>query len=240
MSHIEVNHVNLAFGKQNNTLDQIELSVQKGEFIIILGGNGSGKSSLLKLIDGTYQPTSGDIFIQEKDVKNYSVKKINALVARLTQDFAQSLFCTLSVFENCLLAQKNKMSNKKTYHYFSEYLSQFNPNLPKKMNITVAALSGGEKQSLALALKLVNNPEILLLDEHTSALDPKTAERLLKTTEKIVRQRNLTCILTTHHLPTAIHYGDRLIALHEGKLKKQYTYEEKKLLTEHDLLEACY
>jgi len=219
-------------------LQDINYRVQQGDFIILLGSNGSGKSSLLKLIDRRYQPTFGQIKLNQIDLKKYSVKEFAKQVITLTQNPMDSLFGSLTVLENCLLANERGLKHNPVF--FENYLADFNVNLKTKFDTKTAALSGGEQQALALALSVLHPPQILLLDEHTSALDPKTADNILNLTAKLIQKHQITCILSTHDLETALNFGNKIVALSNGKILRCFDEEQKKKLTKRDLLETCY
>ena len=191
-------------------LHDINYHVFPEDFIILLGSNGSGKSSLLKLIDRRYQQTKGKIILHGKQK-----------IITLTQNSSDSLFTNLSILENCLLLLKKKAD------FFAEYLHEFNNNLSTKLDTKVAKLSGGEQQALVLALSVLQSPSILLLDEHTSALDPHAAKRLMEITAKVISDKKITCILCTHNLDIALNYGNRILALQNGKIHKQIDTETK-------------
>ena len=227
-------------------LTNINYSIAYGDRIILLGSNGSGKSSLLKLLNRTYQPTSGQIFLKKKNLQNVPIQQLSQKVVTVTQDLRDSLFFNLTVLENCLLWETRfqkisfKISKQKQIHFFRDYLADFHIQLPKKLDVCVAALSGGERQSLVLALCLLHPPELLLLDEHTSALDPKIAANLIKYTEKLLAEKSITCVLTTHNLEIALKYGNRLLALAEGQIRLQADGAEKSQLSQEEVLERCY
>lgn len=224
-------------------LENIHLKILKNDFIIILGSNGSGKSSLLKLLDQRYSPTFGDIYINNKNIATYKPKQFAKLLITLSQNPLNSLFPSLTVLENCLIAsriQRKEKNFKNKKHYFENYLMDFNINLPKNLANLVCSLSGGEQQALALALACLARPDILLLDEHTSALDPHASDKLMDITNTMIKRYQITCLLTTHNLDLAIKYGNRLIALKEGKIMHDYNSHQKKLLTEDHLKNYCY
>jgi putative ABC transport system ATP-binding protein len=211
-------------GVEKNILSEINYQVEENDFIVILGSNGSGKSSLLKLLNHHYQPTSGKILFNSHTIKT------------LTQNCHESLFTSLTVLENCYLYSSDR---KKNPNYFAEYIKKFNPNLELKLNQKVEKLSGGEKQALALALCVLHPPKILLLDEHTSALDPKSAQKLMVLTQEVVAQHKITCLLTTHDLDIALNYGNRILALRNGKIL-QIIDDKNSNLNQDSLLAACY
>lgn len=230
-------------------LHNINYQVNTGDCIIILGSNGSGKSSLLKLLDRRYQATSGSITFDGKELSTISDKDYAQKVITLTQNFNESLFSSLTVFENCLMAkQRNtdknlllQQSNKKSMrNFFAEYLINFNPNLVTKFDSVSADLSGGEQQTLALALSVLYPPEILLLDEHTSALDPKTAVNLMHLTQKVITTNKITCLLATHSLDIALNYGNKILALKNGAILKQIDKTKENIIDKNTLIEACY
>lgn len=235
-----------ASGIDKPILSGINYQVGKGDFIIILGSNGSGKSSLLKLIDQRYQPTSGVIFLNDRPLARYSAAELSQTVITLTQNTNESLFGSLTLLENYLLVKQRheaklfSFANKNEREFFANYLLEFNVNLASKLDQLVDRLSGGEKQALALALSVLYPPKILLLDEHTSALDPKSGQDLMALTHKIVSEHHITCMLTTHDLDIALTYGNRILALRHGEVYKVIESEEKKTLTQKDLLEVCY
>ncbi len=244
---LDIHSVSLTFpGVERPILSNITYAVQTGDFVIVLGSNGSGKSSLLKLIDQRYQPSSGKINLDGKLLTSYRDKSFHCAVKTLTQNYHESLFTSLTVLENYLLIRQQYEPNLlaiKTQHeseFLQTYLSQFNTNLSSKLNQIVDQLSGGEKQALALALTVLYPPRILLLDEHTSALDPKSAEQLMSMTQQITEKYHITCILTTHDLAIAEQYGNRILALRNGKIHHRIENDKKQDFNQENLLAACY
>lgn len=236
---IQIKNISLTFpGLEIPVLSDINYEINAHDFIIVLGSNGSGKSSLLKLLDRRYIPTSGTILFNQQSLEKIPSKIITKKIITLTQNTEDSLFGSLTVFENYLLIHPSH--SKKDRDYFAFYIQDFNPNLPNKLDQLVEKLSGGEKQALALALRVLYPPEILLLDEHTSALDPKSAERLMAVTERVVSENHITCILTTHDLDIALQYGNRILALRQGKIYQSIDADKKKILNQQELLMQCY
>ena len=227
-------------------LSSISYSVNENDFVIILGSNGSGKSSLLKLIDKRYQTSHGEILIEGKSIKSYSNNTLHHTVKTLTQNCPESLFESLTVLENYLLVKQQyeprlfALNTKIERAYFKNYVQDFNPNLALKLDQVVDKLSGGEKQALALALTVLYPPRILLLDEHTSALDPKSAASIMALTRKIIQKYKITCLLTTHDLSEAKQYGNRILVLKESKIHQMIEAEDKEKLSEAELLTLCY
>lgn len=219
-------------------LKNINYNIYAGDFIILLGHNGSGKSSLLKILDRRYRATQGHII--------YSHQQLEKQVITLTQNHQESLFTSLTVLENCILVKQSHESNllrictANERNFFTNYLRDFNQGLIKKLDVPVANLSGGEQQALILALSILYPPKILLLDEHTSALDPRAAIRLMEITSTAIRKYSITCILSTHDLVLALNYGDRILALSNGEVVQRIEPEQKKHLKTQDLLKMCY
>lgn len=229
---LNFSHVSLSVpSHEKPILDGLNCTIHKGEFVVILGANGSGKSSFLKLISGEYPSSKGTI-------TNKSTQ-----LAHLSQDTADTLFHDLTVLENCCLSSQKikstpfKISTAEDQSYYQTYLKQCHKELPSKMNTITGKLSGGERQSLALGLILNQNPDLLLLDEHTSALDPKTAAVVMELTHQVVTDRRLTTIMVTHNLKQAIDYGSRLIALKDGKIIIDCLKKDLPPLTEKKLSE---
>jgi putative ABC transport system ATP-binding protein len=231
MRFLTLNKVTLQFSTAHRpALNQINYEIQQGDFVILLGSNGSGKSTLLKLLHQHYQPNSGEIHFHAKN-------RVPRRIAVLTQNCSDSLFTSLSLYENYLLV---KQSTSFTQHgaereFLAQYLLDFNPNLAHKCDVLVDQLSGGEKQAFALALCLLHPPALLLLDEHTSALDPRTSEQIMQLTQRMIIQHKITCILTTHDLEIALKYGNRILMLREGEVHKEIDSSEKLALSK-DLL----
>ena len=212
-------------------LDNLTFTIQPQEFVIILGANGSGKSSLLKLISGDYLPSKGIL-------KNGSTK-----MAYLSQDTSQTLFHELTVLENCCLNDQKikctpfRISTTQECTDYQEYLSLFHPHLPHKMDTVVQSLSGGERQALALGLALKQQPDLLLLDEHTSALDPHTGEILMHLTDEAIRKSGLTALMVTHNMQHAMDYGTRVMGLKEGRIVMDTTRSSHAPLHKKQLME---
>lgn len=242
MSLLTIANLSLRFPNTDvPALQNINYQAQPGDFIILLGGNGSGKSSLLKLLYRHYLPTTGSIEFSGKPLAQYPPRQFKHQINILTQNCNDSLFPTLTVFENYLLTQPQRFNRKSQHRVFlKNYLQDFNPNLAHKLNLTVEQLSGGEKQALALALCFLTPPTLLLLDEHTSALDPKTAAQIMQLTANMIAKHHMTCILTTHDLDIALRYGNRILMLHEGHILKTFEAAEKQQLSKENLLHCYY
>lgn len=246
-SMLKINNLNLTYtGQQKPVLNNISLNINNGEFVVILGGNGSGKSSLLKAINKTYSIKTGIIEIAGTHLCAWNHFEFAKSVVTLEQDTRKSLFYDLTVLENCLIwssrlaMPKFRLQQKKEKQYYSQYLFQFHPTLKDRLNTKVELLSGGEKQALLLALCIEIPPQLLLLDEHTSALDPHQSEAMIEQTVQMTKKYNITTMMTTHNLDHALKLGDRLIAIKEGKIVFDINHELKQELTKADLLTFCY
>lgn len=244
---LDIRNVTIRFsGLEKPVLSQINYTVLQQDFVIILGSNGSGKSSLLKAIDRRYAVSSGEIYVENKPIHQYPEKDYSRLVKTLTQDPHETLFTTLTVLENYLLVKHPyerrllKIHNKAERKFLAQYLKSFNPNLPHKLDQLISRLSGGEKQALALALTVLFPPSILLLDEHTSALDPKAAEDIMRLTQNVIENHQMTCLLATHDLSIAENYGNRVLSLKNGQIFTTIERQEKKFLNKDQILTECY
>lgn len=227
-------------------IKHIRCDIAQGDFVILLGGNGSGKSSLIKLINRSYTPTQGRIEFMQHNIKTYKHNDFAKKVITLTQSTHDSLFMNLSVAENGLLWEMRmqgmqlKQNKQQRINALADYLRSYHKKLVDHLDTPVSHLSGGEQQILILALCLRYQPQLLLLDEHTSALDPKLADLMMERTYQAVSERGVTCIMTTHHLGFAMRYGNRLVALKAGEVIHDIAQQEKSQLSAEQLLDVCY
>lgn len=215
---------NLGTVNQHTLFQDFDLTIDKGEFVSVIGSNGSGKTSMLNIICGTIPLEGGDVLLDGKSIKKMPDYKRSRRIGRVYQDPAMGTCGDLTILENIALADcKGKpfnlrlSINKKRIDYYREILSRLNLGLEDKLNVKVGSLSGGQRQSMALLMSTITDLDFLILDEHTAALDPKTAETVMELTDKIVREKNLTTIMVTHNLRHAKEYGDRLIMMDAGK-----------------------
>lgn len=238
---LKIENIHLSFENIHRPiLTEITAQINPGDFVILIGGNGSGKSSLLKLINGLYKPTAGQIHFENQSLINKSLEEVSKEISTLTQDLRFSTFSSLTVIENCELVCMRHGKTPYNEQELSKYLSRFHPDLKDRLHTRTEHLSGGQRQTLALAMTLLYPPKLLLLDEHTSALDPKTAQNVMKLTSQVVAEKKITTIMITHELSDAAAYGNRLLALKEGRLIFEAENEKKFCLTKEDLLHLCY
>lgn len=239
---LQINNVSLNLsGAENYILKDIQYKIYPEDFIILLGSNGSGKSSLLKLIDRRTVISSNKIILNGIDINNYSNKEYSQKVKTLTQNCNDSLFPGLTLFENYLMHKtKSRDSNKIERQFLQNYLESYNQKLCDKLDQVVDVLSGGEKQTFALAMTILEPPLLLLLDEHTSALDPKTAHMNMLLTQEMIQKNKITCLLTTHNLHMAEEYGNRILGLKLGEIIRCIEPEEKSQFKSSQMFEVFY
>ena len=219
------------------------LKVNKGEFISVVGSNGSGKTSLLNIICGSIPLESGKILIGDRDITKEKEFKRNARIGRVYQNPSMGTCPSMTILENMALADnKGKIfglsrgTNKARIDYYKEQLSLLNLGLEDKLNVKVGNLSGGQRQAMALLMSTMTPIEFLILDEHTAALDPKTADIIMELTDKIVKEKKLTTIMVTHNLRYAVEYGNRLLMMHQGNIVLDKAGEEKQKMQVEDIL----
>ena len=204
--------------------ENYNLTVKDGEFVSVVGSNGSGKTSMLNIICGSIPVENGKIFLDGKDITNEKEYKRNRKIGRVDQNPAFGTCPSMTILENMSLADhKGKFFglqrgvSKKRMEYYQELLKPLNLGLEDKMHVKVGSLSGGQRQAMALLMSTMTPIEFLILDEHTAALDPKTAEIIMELTGKIVKEKKLTAIMVTHNLRYAVEYGDRILMMHQGQ-----------------------
>ena len=229
---------------ENKVFDHLSLNVDKGDFISIIGSNGAGKSTLLNMISGTLEADSGSILLDGKEVINSAEYLRCKDIGRVFQNPSMGVAPNMTILENLSLADnKNKTFglsfglNKKKIDYYKEMLSEINLGLDDKLYDKVQLLSGGQRQALTLLMAVMSKPKILLLDEHTAALDPKTSEKIMEITRKIVRESGITTLMVTHNLKHALENGNRLFMMHRGKILFDVKGEEKQKLNHAKLME---
>ncbi|MBR6506830.1 MAG: ABC transporter ATP-binding protein [Clostridia bacterium] len=224
-------------------INDLSLELKKGDFVTVIGGNGAGKSTLLNCVSGAYITDAGNILIDGVDVTFLPEHKRAKYIGRVFQDPMMGTAATMQIEENLALASRRGKIRllgpgitKKEREAYREQLKILGLGLEDRMTAKVGLLSGGQRQALTLLMATMKQPKLLLLDEHTAALDPKTAAKVLETTEKIVTKNNLTTLMITHNMKDAIAYGNRLIMMHEGRVVVDVCGEEKKNLTVEQLM----
>lgn len=222
-------------------LNNLSLEVNQGDFITIIGANGAGKSTLFNAIAGTYLTEEGRILLEGKDITAMHEHKRARFIGRLFQDPMKGSAPGMSIEENLALAAGHggwlSTISKKDKKIFREKLALLGMGLEDRMNSPVGLLSGGQRQALTLMMSTINPPKILLLDEHTAALDPGTAEKVLNLTTQIVDENKITCLMITHNMQSALDLGNRTIMMDKGRVVYDVANEERAGLTVPDLLE---
>lgn len=238
--HVTFNH---GLASEKLALQGIDLTIPSGEFVTVIGSNGAGKSTLLNTIAGDIETTHGNIFFDDRNVTNLHATSRTKDIARVFQDPLAGTCGDLTVEENMALAYgrgtRGSLSfalNNKLRKLFQEQLSRLNLGLENRLNTEMGLLSGGQRQSVSLLMSALQPSSILLLDEHTAALDPKTAALIMDITSQIIQEKALTVMMVTHSMRQALDHGSRTIMLHEGKIifdisgKERSSYEVKDLL----------
>ena len=228
---------------ENHVLKGLDLTVEEGDFISVIGGNGAGKSTLMNILAGGLQVDQGDILLEGKSIKQTSVRKRAKDIARVFQDPKMGTASRLTIEENMAIAKKRGARRglswgvkEKDREEFKTALKELKIGLENRLKVDTQYLSGGQRQALTLVMAALVKPKLLLLDEHTAALDPKTSEMVMELTQKIVESHDLTTLMITHDMNHAIAYGNRLIMLYQGKIVVDVKGEEKKNLTVEDLM----
>ena len=225
-------------------LSNVSVKLDEGDFVTLIGGNGAGKSTLLNCVAGVHAIDKGSIIIDGTDVTKFSEHKRAALLGRVFQDPMMGTDANMGIEENLALAFRRGqnrslkwgISNKERVLY-KEMLKPLDLGLEKRLDAKVGLLSGGQRQALTLLMATLKKPKLLLLDEHTAALDPKTAEKVLQLSDRFIEEGNLTALMVTHNMRDAIKHGNRLIMMHDGRIILDIKGEEKKKLTVENLLE---
>ena len=224
-------------------LNGVNLSLEEGDFVTVIGGNGAGKSTTLNAIAGVWPVDSGKIYIGGDDVTRLSEYKRAKYLGRVFQDPMTGTATTMSIEENMAIAARRGQSRglcwgitKKERDVYREMLATLDLGLEDRLSSKVGLLSGGQRQAITLLMASIQKPRLLLLDEHTAALDPKTAAKVLEISDRIIADHHLTAMMVTHNMKDAIVHGNRLIMMHEGRVILNIAGEEKKKLTVEDLL----
>ncbi len=245
---LKLDHVSKTFNPgavtEKKALTDLCLELQPGDFCTVIGGNGAGKSTMLNTVAGTFLPDSGTVRVGGKDVTRLKEHRRARYLGRVFQDPMMGTAATMSIEENLALARRRGqrrtlrwgISNREREEY-RRALAGLELGLEERMSSKVGLLSGGQRQALTLLMATLQKPEVLLLDEHTAALDPVTASRVLKLTDQMVRENRLTTLMVTHNMNDALAYGNRLVMMDNGRVILDIAGEKKKKTTVADLME---
>lgn len=234
----KITHVfNPATINENIVLRDFELTINDGDYITVIGSNGAGKTTLYNIISGTYTPTYGNIYINGKRITKLPEYKRASFIGRIYQNPLLGTAGSMSIEQNMTLCSKkgfrglSKSLNSKSRALFMDQLKTLDMGLENRLKDRVGLLSGGQRQALTLLTTVMSRPELLLLDEHTAALDPGNAEAVMKLTKRFINEYNMTALMITHNMQQAIDYGNRLIMMDKGKVILDIAGEEKQSLT---------
>ena len=244
---LEIQNIHKTFNpgtiNEKVALNGVNLNLNPGDFVTIIGGNGAGKSTTLNAIAGVWSVDEGKIIIDGVDITKLSEHKRALYLGRVFQDPMTGTAATMSIEENMAIAARRGERRglgwgitKKERERYKEALKELDLGLEDRLSSKVGLLSGGQRQSITLLMASLKKPKLLLLDEHTAALDPKTAAKVLAISDKIIQEHQLTAMMVTHNMKDAIAHGNRLIMMHEGKIIYDVSGEEKKNLKVADLL----
>ena len=246
---LEIQNVSKTFNagtvNEKTALNGLNLKLNEGDFVTVIGGNGAGKSTMLNAVAGVWPIDEGKILIDGIDVTKLSEHQRAAYIGRVFQDPMTGTAATMQIEENLALAYSRKAGksffavNKQDREYFTELLKQLNLGLESRMKAKVGQLSGGQRQAVSLLMSTISQPKLLLLDEHTAALDPATAQKVLDITTRIVSEGRITTMMITHDMQAALTLGNRTIMMDDGKIIFDISGEERAKMTVEDLLE-CY
>ena len=244
---LEIKEISKTFNagtvNEKTALNGVSLTLNDGDFVTVIGGNGAGKSTLLNAVAGVWPVDQGSIFIDGVDVTHLPEYKRARYIGRVFQDPMMGTAATMQIEENLALARRRGKPRSlrpgitaAEREEYKELLKSLNLGLEDRLTAKVGLLSGGQRQALTLLMATLQKPKLLLLDEHTAALDPKTAAKVLEVTDRIIRQERLTTLMITHNMRDAIAHGNRLIMLYEGRIAVDVSGEDKERLTVEDLL----
>ena len=244
---IELQNIDVIFNQgteiENHVLKEINLKVCDSQFVSIIGGNGAGKSTLMNVLSGNIFPNKGKILIDGFDVTKIPTESRSSMVSRVFQDPTIGTFADLTIEENMALALKRGLKrgfssslNENSRDKFKLVLATIGIGLEDRLKDKVSLLSGGQRQALSLMMATLLGSKILLLDEHTAALDPKIAKQIMKLTGQIIRQNKLTALMITHSMSQALEYGNRTIMMYHGKIVRDMEGDERKKLSTNDLI----
>ncbi|WP_428849317.1 MAG: ABC transporter ATP-binding protein [Thermocaproicibacter melissae] len=243
---VELKHIDKVFNQgtisEVSLFHDFNLSIRKGSFVSVIGSNGSGKTTVLNLLCGSVTPDAGEIKVNGREISHLPEFQHSRFIGRVFQNPAAGTCPELTILENLSLADnKGKRFgltpgvSRKRIDFYRSQLELLHLGLEDKLNVPVASLSGGQRQALALLICTLTPIELLILDEHTAALDPKSSENVMELTDRFIREKNLTALMVTHNLKYALAYGDRLLMMHRGTIVLDCEGEEKEKLEIRDL-----
>lgn len=246
---LDIKNVSITFNKgtvdERMGLDNFNLTLEKGDFVTVIGSNGAGKSTLLNSICGSFKIDSGNFLMDGEDITNQKEYRRARFIGRLFQDPLRGTAPNMTIEENLALAYGRGRRpglafgvKKSDAEVFKEKLSELELGLEDRLKTPVGLLSGGQRQALTLLIATIVTPKLLLLDEHTAALDPKTADKVMELTEKIIKKHNITTLMITHNIRNALDYGNKTILLSQGKLVLVLEGEERKNMTVQNLMKV--
>lgn len=234
--------VNAGTVNETQILKHLNLTINEGDFITIVGSNGAGKSTLFNVIGGNLAADEGQILLHGNDITHLSEEQRTTFLSRVFQDPKLGTAPRMTVAENLLLAMKRGQKRRLIPRHLNQHMDEFtklaatmNNGLEERMNTATGDLSGGQRQALSFLMATLKRPDMILLDEHTAALDPRTSQELLHATNERITQDKLTALMITHHLEDALTFGNRLIVLNDGQIVADYTGAKKQALTAEKL-----
>jgi putative ABC transport system ATP-binding protein len=247
---IELRNVGIVFNQgtvnENQAISDISLKVKEGDFITVIGSNGAGKSTLFNLIAGTHSPTGGAILAGGRDVTRDPEYKRARYIGRIFQNPLLGTASNMSLEDNMMITYKKgfkwlkRSLNHRMRELFRSELVQLKMGLEERMKENLSMFSGGQRQALTLLMMVISRPDLILLDEHTAALDPKNAQIVLELTDKFIREYRLTAMMITHNMSHAIEYGNRLLMMDKGEIIFEAEGEEKRSLTVEKLIDKFH
>lgn len=243
---LQLQNINKSFSQMATpALRNINLKFRAGEYCIILGSNGSGKSTLFKIISGEYKTDSGKILLNGKNITKKQMHQRAALISGVSQDITKGTVQNMTLLENISLSMIRGKKSRLTFFKnhtkaISERIKLLDLNLEKYIHNKMSSLSGGQRQAIATLMAIYPVPNLLLLDEHTSALDPQSREKIMKFTDNSIKKHNITSLMITHNIDDAVKYGNRLIIMHHGKVAYDIKGKEKNKLTGNDILNTLH
>lgn len=245
---LQINNFSITFNKdtvnERKALQNVSVTLEKGEFATVIGSNGSGKSTLLNTICGTYKTDSGTIFLDGNNITTMKEYQRARMIGRLFQDPMKGTAPNMTIEENLGIAygrgKRRTLSfgvKKRDEEFFREKLRSLDLGLEDRLKSPVGLLSGGQRQAITLLMATIVTPSLLLLDEHTAALDPKTADKVMELTDKIIRENNITALMITHNIKNALEYGTKTLVMSQGKLILTLEGDQRKNMTVEKLMQ---